>query len=376
MSDAWGPPGRRTSPPAANASFLVNDLASVRLLRADAVAGRSWQRRATDDVHPSNTPDQAPADRSSRCGGLRARTFEMELLFSGAVVFGLMQVPPPLAAASRRILDGVAGDLRLIAAAAACIASRFAVRSSGERSAPRDETGERPRLRYDADIMKVILFGASGMVGQGVLRECLLAADVESVLAIGRAATGTRHAKLREIVHADFTDFTPLERELAGHDACFFCLGVSAAGMSEAEYSRVTYDVTLAAATLLERVSPQAAFVYVSGTGTDASERGRIMWARVKGRTENALLALPFRAAYMFRPGIIRPLHGIVSRTRAYRIFYTLAGPLLPLLKALFPNSMTTTEQLGRAMLHAARRGAPRRVLETRDINALASLAT
>ena len=224
--------------------------------------------------------------------------------------------------------------------------------------------------------MKVILFGASGMIGQGVLRECLLAADIDAVLAIGRAATGASHAKLREIVHTDFTDFTPIERELAGHDACFFCLGVSAAGLSEAEYSRVTYDVTLAAGTVLARVNPQMAFVYVSGAGTDASERGRVMWARVKGRTENALLALPFRAAYMFRPGLIRPLHGIVSRTRAYRVFYTLAGPLLPLLQAIFPNSMTTTEALGRAMLHAARRGGPRRVLETRDINALASLAT
>jgi uncharacterized protein YbjT (DUF2867 family) len=223
--------------------------------------------------------------------------------------------------------------------------------------------------------MKVILFGASGMVGQGVLRECLLAGDVESVLAISRTAIGSRHAKLREIVHADFTDFTPLERELAGHDACFFCLGVSAAGLSEAEYTRVTHGFTLAAATLLARVCPQMTFAYVSGAGTDGSERGRVMWARVKGRTENALLALPFRAAYMFRPGLIRPLHGIVSRTRAYRVFYTLAGPLLPLLKAVSPNSMTTTEQLGRAMLNAARQGAPKRVLETRDINALASLA-
>jgi uncharacterized protein YbjT (DUF2867 family) len=223
--------------------------------------------------------------------------------------------------------------------------------------------------------MKVILFGATGMVGQGVLRECLLAADVDSVLAIGRTAVATHHAKLHEIVHEDFTDFTPLERELAGHDACFFSLGVSAAGLSEAEYSRVTYDVTLAAATVLARVNPQMAFVYVSGAGTDTSERGRVMWARVKGRTENALLALPFRAAYMFRPGLIRPLHGIVSRTRVYRVFYTLAGPLLPLLQAIFPNSMTTTEVLARAMLHAARRGGPRRVLETRDINALASLA-
>jgi uncharacterized protein YbjT (DUF2867 family) len=210
------------------------------------------------------------------------------------------------------------------------------------------------------------------MIGQGVLRECLSAPDVESVLTIVRTATGVRHPKLRELTHADFTDFGPLERELAGHDACFFCLGVSSAGMSEAAYTRVTYDFTVAAASVLVRVNRGMTFVYVSGAGTDGSERGRVMWARVKGRTENALLALPFKAAYMFRPGLIQPLHGIVSRTRGYRVFYALARPFLPVLKALFPGSITTTEQLGRAMVQTARHGAPKRVLDTRDINALA----
>ena len=220
--------------------------------------------------------------------------------------------------------------------------------------------------------MKVVLFGATGMVGQGVLRECLLSSDVDSVLAVGRAAPGTRHQKLREVAHADLTDLTPIERDLAGHDACFFCLGASSAGMSEADYTRVTYDLTLAVAAILARLNPGMTFIYVSGAGTDGTERGRVMWARVKGRTENALLALPFKAAYMFRPGVIQPLHGIVSRTRVYRLLYAAMRPLLPLLKALFPNAVTTTERVGRAMIYVARLGAPKRVLETRDINALA----
>jgi uncharacterized protein YbjT (DUF2867 family) len=220
--------------------------------------------------------------------------------------------------------------------------------------------------------MRVVLFGATGMVGQGVLRECLLSPEVDSVLAVGRHATGVRHDKLREIVHGDLTDLSPLEGELAGYGACFFCLGVSSAGMGEAEYTRVTYDLTIAVASALVRLNPEMTFVYVSGAGTDGSERGRVMWARVKGRTENALLAMPFRAAYMFRPGLIQPLHGVVSLTRAYRIFYAVARPLLPLLRALFPGGVTTTEQVGRAMLRAARDGAAKRVIETRDINALA----
>ncbi len=220
--------------------------------------------------------------------------------------------------------------------------------------------------------MKVLLFGATGMVGQGVLRECLLSPKVEAVLAIGRSAVGARHEKLREVIRPDLTDLAPIERELAGSDACFFCLGVSAAGKSEAEYARVTYDLTLAVASVLARVNPGMTFVYVSGAGTDATERGRAMWARVKGRTENALLAMPFGAAYMFRPGLIRPRHGVRSRTKGYRIFYTLAAPLLPLIEVVLPSAVTTTENVGLAMIRAASRGAPKRVLESRDINALA----
>lgn len=218
--------------------------------------------------------------------------------------------------------------------------------------------------------MKLILFGATGMVGQGVLRECLAAPDVEAVLTVGRAPTGQHHAKLREIVHRDLTSYAALEDQLAGYTACFFCLGVTAAGMSEADYTRITYDVTLAAAQTLARLSPGSTFVYVSGQGTDETERKRTMWARVKGRTENALLALPLKAV-MFRPGLIRPLHGIRSRTRLYRIGYAVIRPLFPLLGAL--GLLTTTERVGQAMLRVARDGSPKPRLDNADINALAA---
>jgi uncharacterized protein YbjT (DUF2867 family) len=220
--------------------------------------------------------------------------------------------------------------------------------------------------------MKVIVFGATGMVGQGVLRECLVDPRVEQVLTIGRSVTGQRNEKLREIVRADLSDLSPIATELAGYDACFFCLGVSSAGMSEAEYRKLTYDLTLAAARVLAEKNPQLTFVYVSGTGTDSTERGRVMWARVKGATENALLKMPFKAAYMFRPGVIQPLHGATSRTRFYRVFYTLLGPAVSLARTLFPSVVTTTENVGKAMLNAAARGAPKSVLENRDIDALA----
>jgi len=222
--------------------------------------------------------------------------------------------------------------------------------------------------------MKVILFGATGMVGQGVLRECLLDPQVESVLSVGRGVTGQQNPKLREIVHQDFTDFTAIEAELAGCDACFFCLGVSSAGMSEADYRHVTYDFTLAAARTLARLDPGLTFIYVSGTGTDSTERGRSMWARVKGATENAILKLPFKAAYMFRPGIIQPLHGVKSRTKLYRAGYVVAAPLFPILNIFFSKSMTTTEKVGRAMLAIAKHGGPVRLLENRDINAAAGV--
>jgi hypothetical protein len=203
------------------------------------------------------------------------------------------------------------------------------------------------------------------------LRECLLDPEVTTVLSIVRNPAGQQHAKLREVVHKDFFDFTPVESELAGFDACFFCLGVSSAGMSEESYRRVTFNITLAAAKTLAKLNPTMTFVFVSGAGTDSSERGRVMWARVKGQTENALLGLPFKAAYMFRPGVIVPLHGIKSRTMIYRVPYAVLGPILPLLKRLFPKYVTTTEKLGRAMLNAAKSGATKAILESADINQL-----
>jgi len=220
-------------------------------------------------------------------------------------------------------------------------------------------------------MLRIILFGASGMVGQGVLRECLLDQDVNSILAIGRSPLGQQHPKLREIVQQDLTNYDAIEDRLRGYDACFFCLGVSSAGMQEAQYRRVTYDLTIAAAQTLARLNPGMTFIYVSGAGTDSSGRGRSMWARVKGETENALLRLPFKAAYMFRPGLIQPLHGIRSKTRLYRIFYAALGPFISLLIAAFPKYVTTTEQLGRAMIGVARHGAPKPVLESQDINAI-----
>ncbi|MEV4373372.1 NAD(P)H-binding protein [Nonomuraea sp. NPDC049637] len=216
--------------------------------------------------------------------------------------------------------------------------------------------------------MRVIIFGATGMVGRGVLRECLLDERVTAVLTVGRSPTGTVHPKLRELTHADLSDLSDIEDELSGYDACFFCLGVSSAGMSERDYRRVTYDYTLAAGTTLARLSPSSTFVYVSGAGTDA--HGRAMWARVKGATENALLALPFQA-YMFRPGYIQPMHGVTSRTRWYRLAYVVAAPLYPLLRRLFPASVTTTERIGQAMITVAERGAPERILGPAAINAL-----
>ena len=221
--------------------------------------------------------------------------------------------------------------------------------------------------------MKILLFGAPGMVGQGVLIECLHAADVSLVQSVGRTALDQQHPKLRDVVHKDLLDYRAIEPQLAGFDACFFCLGVTSSGKSEADYSRLTYDVTLAAATTLARLNPQMTFVYVSGAGTDSTEKGRSMWARVKGRTENALLRLPFKAACMFRPGVIQPLRGVRSKTSSYQIFYSLLRPLLPLLRAMMPSTILTTEVVGQAMLAVARHGAPKPVLEAADINAIAA---
>lgn len=220
--------------------------------------------------------------------------------------------------------------------------------------------------------IKVLLFGSSGMVGTGVLRQCLEDPQVAAVTSLGRHPSALHSAKLRQIIHTDLSNYDSIESTLRDFDACFFCLGVSSAGLSEAAYSRVTYDFTLAAATVLVRFNPRMTFVYVSGAGTDSSGAGRIMWARVKGRTENALLALPFKAAYMLRPGVIQPLHGIKSKTRSYRVFYSLSYLLLPALRALFPNHVLSTTQIAMAMLNLAKHGYDKRILETRDINVVA----
>lgn len=227
--------------------------------------------------------------------------------------------------------------------------------------------------------MNILIFGATGMVGQAVLRECLLDPGVSRVVALGRSpARDTpmsrlpEAAKLEDLRHTDMYDYSAVEDRLTGFDACFFCLGVSSAGMSEAAYTRVTHDLTLAAATVLARLNPQMVFTYVSGRSTDSTEQGPVMWARVKGRTENALLRLPFRAACMFRPGVIEPLDGIRPKSRVYRLAYLLLMPFLSLVKFLWPQAtLTTTRQVGRAMLAVARRRTSKPILEVADINAL-----
>jgi len=217
--------------------------------------------------------------------------------------------------------------------------------------------------------MRIIIFGATGMIGQGALRECLADPRVERVLAVGRRPLGVRDDKLRELRLESFLDYALAEPELSGYDACFYCLGVSSAGLGEAAYRRITYDFTLAAAQALARLNPGMTFLYVSGAGTHSGGVGRTMWARVKGQTENALLALPFRAAYMLRPGFIQPLHGIRSRTLVYRILYALAGPFIPLLKRR--GLVVTTEELGRIMIRLALEGYPHPRLEVEDLRKL-----
>ncbi len=210
------------------------------------------------------------------------------------------------------------------------------------------------------------------MVGAGVLIECLEDPRVESVLAVGRRAGAIAHPKLRELIRPDLFDYSDATDDLLTLDACFFCLGVSAAGMSEAAYHRVTYDLTVAASEALLDLNPALTFCYVSGEGTDSTERGRLMWARVKGKTENQLLRKSPNA-YMFRPGFIQPLKGVRSKTRVYQALYTVLGPLYPVLKRLLPKHVTTTVNVGRAMIDVAERGHTKRILENPDINSLAA---
>ncbi|WP_342361149.1 NAD-dependent epimerase/dehydratase family protein [Terrarubrum flagellatum] len=217
--------------------------------------------------------------------------------------------------------------------------------------------------------MKVLIFGATGMIGQAALRECQHDPDVEEVLTVGRNATGQKDAKLSEIVHADLFDLSFVAAKLSGYDACFFCLGVSSFGMDEVRYRRLTYDLTISVAELLATLNPAMTFLYVSGRGTDSTQRGRVMWARIKGETENALMRLPFKAAYMFRPGAVQPKHGVVSKTLIYRAAYAAIGFLLPALRTIAPNLVTASDEMGRAMLKIARNGHAKPILESEDIN-------
>lgn len=220
--------------------------------------------------------------------------------------------------------------------------------------------------------MKIIIFGASGMVGQGVLKECLLADDVKEVTVVGRKNLDIQNSKLKQVITADLhqTDYL---NNIQNFDACFFCLGISASGLSEQQYHAVTYDLTIQIAKALETNPPNMTFIYVSGSGTDSSEQGKVMWARVKGKTENALLRMNFKAVYLFRPAIIQPLDGIQSKTKSYRLFYKIMNPILPLIKRLSPHSILTTSSIGVAMLNAVRSGYPTHILEVKDIAQLAS---
>lgn len=218
--------------------------------------------------------------------------------------------------------------------------------------------------------MRVLVFGATGMLGQGLLRDCLAAADVSEVTAIGRTPTGLQHPKLRDLSAPDLTALG--DELLRGFDACFFVIGVTSAGLDEATYTRLTYGLTLAVATPLARLNPGLCFIYGSGAGADSSETSKTMWARVRGRTENALFKLPFKTVCAIRPGIIQPLHGAQSKTTSYRVFYQLLGPLMPLARWLAPRTVLSTEIIARAMLNIARRGVRKQVLETGDIWAAA----
>ncbi len=223
--------------------------------------------------------------------------------------------------------------------------------------------------------MRVLILGATGMVGQGVLRECLRDPGVSEVVTLGRSATNQHHAKLREIVHGDLLNVAPIEPQLTGFDACFWCLGITSAGTSEADYTRITYDYTVAVGRALARLNPQMTFIFVSGRGTDSTEQSRIMWARVKGKAENAVFAMPFKRSFAFRPGALVPGDGIRSRTGWYNVLYAIMRPLYPLFLA-FPNFATTTEQVGKAMLEVARHGHPKRILENGDIAAIRPTST
>ncbi|WP_420577255.1 NAD-dependent epimerase/dehydratase family protein [Ekhidna sp.] len=216
--------------------------------------------------------------------------------------------------------------------------------------------------------MNVIITGATGMVGKGVLLECLDHPEVEKVLSIGRSEVELNHPKLVQLIHKDFSDFSSVRDQLKGYDAAYLCMGVSAAGMSEEKYHHLTYDLTLALAKPLHEMNPNMTCTYVSGLGTDSTEKGRTMWARVKGKTENALLNLGFRQAFMFRPGGIIPKRGIKPSSKLYRRALFWLGWLLPIIKAIAPNSIVNTSQVGLAMINVTKNGYDTTIIHPRDI--------
>lgn len=214
--------------------------------------------------------------------------------------------------------------------------------------------------------ISAIITGVTGMVGEGVLHECLNDPDVERVLIINRRPSGFSHPKLKEIVHKDFFNLAPVKDQLARYNACYFCLGVSSVGMKEDEYRRMTYDLTLHMARTLAPLNPDMTFCYVSGSGTDSTEQGRLMWARVKGKTENDIMKLPFKAAYMFRPGYLHPTPGLKNVNK----YYKYVTWMYPLLRKLFPGTASTLAELGQAMLKVTKHGYPKPILEVKDIHA------
>ena len=216
----------------------------------------------------------------------------------------------------------------------------------------------------DGKRFNAIIFGATGMVGEGVLHECLKHPDIESVLVINRRACGVNYEKLREIIHKDFLNISPIENELAGYNACYFCMGISSVGKKEDEYKKITYDLTMHVANTLIKLNPDMTFTYVSGVGTDSTETGRSMWARVKGKTENDLMKLPFKASYMFRPGYIQPTKGLKNTYK----FYKVVAPIYPLIKLLFSKYVCTLQEIGLSMINVTLYGSDKQILECKDI--------
>lgn len=222
--------------------------------------------------------------------------------------------------------------------------------------------------------IKAIITGSTGMVGKGVLLECLDNENVDKVLLLNRRALGIEHPKIKEIIVKDFFNLYPIKDSLKSYNACFFCLGISSAGVKAETYKKITYDLTIHLAGILSELNENMCFIYVSGTGTSTSEKSRMRWANVKGKTENDILKLPFKEAYMFRPGFIQPKKGIVSRTRLYRFIYFITSPLFPVFRILFPTMITNTVFVGKAMINAVLHGYHKKWLENKDINHLAKL--